>query len=95
VAYQCKNVCVDTSGTNNWMDYHVPRMTLPEVFERALTALGPERVLFGTDSGTTAPYRTWIKFQQMRTLEQLGSRNATSISSGAATPSASSVWTTL
>jgi len=72
LAYQCKNVCVDTSGTNNWMDYHVPKLTLPEVFERALTALGPERVLFGTDSGTTAPYRTWIKFQQMRVLEELG-----------------------
>jgi predicted TIM-barrel fold metal-dependent hydrolase len=72
LAYQCKNVCVDTSGTNNWMDYHVPKMTLAEVFERALTALGPERVLFGTDSGTTAPYREWIKFQQVRTLEEIG-----------------------
>jgi predicted TIM-barrel fold metal-dependent hydrolase len=47
-------------------------MTLADVFERALTALGPERVLFGTDAGTTAPYRTWIKYQQMRTLEQMG-----------------------
>jgi predicted TIM-barrel fold metal-dependent hydrolase len=72
LAYQCKNVCVDTSGTNNWMDNYVPRLTLPDVFERALTALGPERVLFGTDSGTTAPYRTWIKYQQVRTLEELG-----------------------
>jgi predicted TIM-barrel fold metal-dependent hydrolase len=72
LAYQCKNVCVDTSGTNNWMDYHVPKMTLAEVFERALMAVGPERVLFGTDSGTTAPYRTWIKFQQVRTLEEMG-----------------------
>jgi uncharacterized protein len=72
LAYQCKNVCVDTSGTNNWMDYYVPKMTLPEVFERALTALGPERVMFGTDAGTTAPYRTWIKYQQVRVLEELG-----------------------
>jgi len=72
LAYQCKNVCVDTSGTNNWMDYHVPRMTLEEVFERTLTAIAPERVLFGTDAGTTAPYRTWIKFQQVRTLEEMG-----------------------
>jgi hypothetical protein len=72
LAYQCKNVCVDTSGTNNWMDYHVPRMTLAEVFERALTAIGPERMLFGTDAGTTAAYRTWIKFQQVRTLEEMG-----------------------
>jgi predicted TIM-barrel fold metal-dependent hydrolase len=72
LAYQCANVCLDTSGTNNWMDNHIPKMTLPEVFERALTALGPERVLFGTDSGTTAPYRTWIAFQQRRVLEELG-----------------------
>ncbi|HEY5548977.1 MAG TPA: amidohydrolase family protein [Coriobacteriia bacterium] len=72
LAYQCKNVCVDTSGTNNWMDYHVPKMTLADVFERTLTAIGPERVLFGTDAGTTAPYRTWIKFQQMRTIEEMG-----------------------
>lgn len=72
LAYQCKNVCVDTSGTNNWMDYHMPRMTLPEVFERCLTAMGPERVLFGTDSGTTAPYRAWIRHMQARTLEEIG-----------------------
>ena len=72
LGYQCANVCVDSSGTNNWMDHHVPRMTLPEVFERALTALGPERVLFGTDAGTTAPYRTWIARQQMGVLDQLG-----------------------
>jgi predicted TIM-barrel fold metal-dependent hydrolase len=72
LAYQCKNVCVDTSGTNNWMDHYVPKLTLAEVFERALTALGPERVIFGTDSGTTAQYREWIKYQQARTLEELG-----------------------
>jgi predicted TIM-barrel fold metal-dependent hydrolase len=72
LGYQCGNVCVDTSGTNNWMDNYIPRLTLSEVFERALTALGPERVLFGTDAGTTAPYRTWIKYQQLRVLEELG-----------------------
>lgn len=72
LAYQCKNVCVDTSGTNNWMDYYVPKMTLAEVFERCLTAMGPERVLFGTDSGTTAPYRHWIRYMQQRTFEEMG-----------------------
>jgi uncharacterized protein len=72
LAYQCKNVCVDTSGTNNWMDYYVPKMTLPEVFERCLMAMGPERVLFGTDSNTTVPYRTWIRFMQQRVLEEMG-----------------------
>ena len=72
LSYQCKNVCVDTSGTNNWMDYYVPKLTLAEVFERCLMAMGPERVLFGTDSGTTAPYRTWIKHSQVRVLDELG-----------------------
>lgn len=75
-AYQCKNICVDTSGTNNWMDNYVPKLTLPEVFERALMALTPERVLFGTDAGTTAPYRKWILFQQRRILEELGLSDA-------------------
>ncbi len=72
LAYQCKNVGVDTSGTNNWMDYYVPKMSLSEVFERCLMAIGPERILFGTDSGTTAPYRTWIRRMQHRTLEEMG-----------------------
>ncbi len=76
LAYQCKNVCVDTSGTNNWMDYYVPKMTLTEVFERAISALGVERVLFGTDSGTTAQYRTWIRYMQQRTLEEMGLSDA-------------------
>jgi len=72
LGYQCPNVCVDSSGTNNWMDYYAPKMSLSDVFERALTALGTERVLFGTDSGTTKPYREWIKYQQVRTLEEMG-----------------------
>ncbi len=72
LGYQCANVCVDTSGTNNWMNYCVPKLTLAEVFERCLTALGPERVLFGTDSGTTTQYRTWIRKMQQRTLEEIG-----------------------
>jgi predicted TIM-barrel fold metal-dependent hydrolase len=72
LGYQCKNVCLDSSGTNNWMDYDPHGYTLAQVFDRALTALGPERVLFGTDSGTMGPYRKWIAFQQRRTLEELG-----------------------
>jgi predicted TIM-barrel fold metal-dependent hydrolase len=76
LAYQCKNVCVDSSGTNNWLDYHVPKMTLAEVFERCLTAMGPERILFGTDSNTTAPYRTWIRRMQQRTVEEMGVSSA-------------------
>ncbi|MDF1542099.1 MAG: amidohydrolase family protein [Anaerosomatales bacterium] len=72
VAYQCPNVAVDSSGTNNWMDFMAHPMTLAGVFEQVLGAIGPERVLFGTDSGSTAPYRSWIKYQQLATLESIG-----------------------
>lgn len=72
LCYQCKNVCLDTSGTNNWLDYDPNGYTLAEVFDRVLAAIGPERVLFGTDSGTTKGYRRWIAFQQRRILEELG-----------------------
>lgn len=72
LAYARDNVCVDSSGTNNWMDFMPVKMTLPQVFERAIGALGAERVLFGTDSNTIAPYRTWIRNQHQRVLEELG-----------------------
>lgn len=72
LAYQCKNVCVDTSGTNNWMDFMAHPTTLPGVFERCLVSIGAERILFGTDANTIRPYRTWIAYQQRRILEELG-----------------------
>lgn len=44
----CPNVYLDTSSSNNWMRYE--GLTLDDVFRRALNVLGPERLLFGTDS---------------------------------------------
>ncbi|MBS3956932.1 MAG: amidohydrolase [Clostridiales bacterium] len=72
VAYQCPNVCVDSSGTNNWIDYLPYKMTLAEVYERAIMALGPQRVLFGTDSNNIAPYRRWIAYSQLKIIEGMG-----------------------
>lgn len=72
LAYARPNVCVDTSGTNNWRDFMPYELTLEDIFRRSVASLGAERVLFGTDSGTTAPYRTWIKYQQTRVLEEIG-----------------------
>lgn len=72
LAYARSNVSVDTSGTNNWRDFMPYDLSLEDIFRRTVSAIGAERVLFGTDSGTTAPYRTWLKFQQMRTLEEIG-----------------------
>jgi predicted TIM-barrel fold metal-dependent hydrolase len=49
---QCANVYVDTSSSNTWMHTQPARLTLADVFERALKVFGPERILFGTDSST-------------------------------------------
>jgi predicted TIM-barrel fold metal-dependent hydrolase len=48
VADLCPNVYFDTSSTNLWMKYE--GLTLRSVFERALAVLGPQRLLFGSDS---------------------------------------------
>ncbi len=48
-ADQCPNVYLDTSSSNSWLKYH-PGLTLEGVFRQALTVIGPDRLLFGTDS---------------------------------------------
>ncbi len=45
----CGNIHVDTSSSNGWIRY-TPGLTLEAVFGAALETLGPERILFGTDS---------------------------------------------
>jgi predicted TIM-barrel fold metal-dependent hydrolase len=49
---QCANVVVDTSSSNSWLATSPGGGTLGETFRRAIAALGPERILFGTDSST-------------------------------------------
>jgi uncharacterized protein len=48
-AEQCPNIYLDTSSSNGWMKYY-PGLTLDAVFNRALSIVGPDRLLFGTDS---------------------------------------------
>lgn len=50
VASECGNVYTDTSSGNAWMERLPEPMTLARVFERALAVLGPERILYGSDS---------------------------------------------
>ena len=45
----CANIHLDTSSSNRWIDY-IPGLTLRAVFSQVLHALGPDRLLFGTDS---------------------------------------------
>ena len=50
VADLCPNVYLDTSSSNNWRKYLEHPMTMTQVFQRALSVCGAERLLFGTDS---------------------------------------------
>jgi predicted TIM-barrel fold metal-dependent hydrolase len=43
------NIYFDTSSSNGWIKYHLG-LTLPEVMKTALGVVGPDRLLFGTDS---------------------------------------------
>ena len=45
----CPNVYLDTSSSNSWIKY-TPGLTLEHVFKTALDVVGPDRLLFGTDS---------------------------------------------
>jgi predicted TIM-barrel fold metal-dependent hydrolase len=46
----CPNVHFDTSSSNSWMRTDPASPDLEQVFRKALEVLGPERLLFGTDS---------------------------------------------
>ena len=72
VADLCSNVLFDTSSSNGWIKY-TPGLTLTAVFRQALALLGPDRLLFGTDSSFFP--RGWVKDvheQQSAALDELG-----------------------
>jgi predicted TIM-barrel fold metal-dependent hydrolase len=71
-ADQCPNIHLDTSSTNSWVKYY-PGLTLEDVFRQALAIVGPDRLIFGTDSSFFP--RGWQRqiFElQKQTLHRLG-----------------------
>jgi predicted TIM-barrel fold metal-dependent hydrolase len=68
----CNNVLLDTSSSNSWLKYH-PGLTLADVFRQALDVVGPDRLLFGTDSSWFP--RGWVRAvhqEQSAVLDALG-----------------------
>jgi len=66
------NIHVDTSSSNGWTKY-TPGLRLADVFRQALAVLGPERILFGSDSSFFP--RGWqrsIHEAQSAILEEIG-----------------------
>lgn len=50
LAWTCRNVMVDTSGNNEWVRWMPYELSVAELFEKFLDTVGPERVIFGSDS---------------------------------------------
>lgn len=71
LAYHTENVCVDTSGTNNWREYYPGNPPLEQIFRDAIRAFTPTRVLFGTDSTVWGGYRHHILKEQVEILSRL------------------------
>jgi uncharacterized protein len=72
VADCCPNVHLDTSSSNSWIKY-TPGLTLEQVFRTALDVVGPDRLIFGTDSSFFP--RGWqhaIYEQQRTALNAIG-----------------------
>ena len=50
LCWSCPNVIIDTSGSNQWMRWMPYRLTLEDLFRKAIETVGPDRLIFGTDS---------------------------------------------
>jgi predicted TIM-barrel fold metal-dependent hydrolase len=76
-AEMCPNINLDTSSSNGWLKY-VPGLTLAEVFHRALGIVGPNRLIFGTDSSFfPRGWRRVIYGAQRTALDELGTEAET------------------
>ncbi len=50
LCWACRNVCIDTSGSNQWIRWVPGDLTIKELFRKYLGTIGPERIIFGSDS---------------------------------------------
>jgi len=75
-AAMAPNIVFDTSSSNDWVRL-LPGLTLREVFARSLDVVGPERLLFGSDSSYFP--RGWQRAvfeQQHHVIQELGATSA-------------------
>jgi predicted TIM-barrel fold metal-dependent hydrolase len=73
LAWACRNVSVDSSGNNEWIRWMPYPLSTRELFGKFLETVGPERVIFGSDSahfprGLVRHYYD----EQVRALDELG-----------------------
>ena len=59
LCWACPNVHVDSSGSNQWVRWMAYPLSLQELFRRFYETIGPDRMLFATDSSWFP--RTFVK----------------------------------
>jgi uncharacterized protein len=72
-ADQCPSIHLDSSSSNAWLKYHAG-LTLETVFRQALSVVGGQRILFGTDSSFFP--RGWVSAVRDSQLAALGAAQA-------------------
>lgn len=50
LCWACRNVYVDTSGSNQWIRWMPEEWTVQRLYRKYLETIGPDRIIFGTDS---------------------------------------------
>ncbi|AKI97594.1 amidohydrolase family protein [Kosmotoga pacifica] len=50
LCWACPNVFIDTSGSNQWIRWMPYELSLEKLFRKYYETIGPERIIFGTDS---------------------------------------------
>jgi predicted TIM-barrel fold metal-dependent hydrolase len=72
VGKACRNVYVDTAGSNSWMAEHPSKPDLRTVLQKMLSAYGAGRILFGSDSGMfPRGYRYDIVDNQTKLVQEM------------------------
>ena len=77
LCWACRNVHIDTSGSNQWVKWVQGDVTVKDLFRKYLETIGPERILFGTDS-SWFPRGFAIRYlqDQLRDLRDLNTPHA-------------------
>jgi predicted TIM-barrel fold metal-dependent hydrolase len=73
LAWACRNVYVDTSGNNEWVRWMPYPLTVADLFRKFVETIGPERVIFGSDS-EWFPRGFAVRYleEQWRTCREIG-----------------------
>lgn len=72
VGQECKNVYVDTAGSNSWIAEHPEKLDMRRVFQKFVDIFSVNRILFGSDSGMLPRgYRYDIVDNQLKLVQEM------------------------